>query len=118
MAKTSNIAKNDVEAMEGELTSFVDKVILGDCTEVLPQMPSNCVDMVFFDPPYFLQLPLKHLIRWNVLTSVEGVNDEWDKFSSFEEYDLFLKRSLEAVKRVMKSNATIWAIGTYPTFTG
>jgi DNA modification methylase len=41
------------------------------------------------------------------------VNDEWDKFSSFEEYDLFLKRSLEAVKRVMKPNATIWVIGTY-----
>ncbi|MBA7587938.1 Modification methylase DpnIIB [subsurface metagenome] len=46
-------------------------------------------------------------------TLVEGVNDEWDKFSSFAEYDALLKSSLEAVRRVMKPEATIWAIGTY-----
>ncbi|GAG83770.1 unnamed protein product, partial [marine sediment metagenome] len=69
--------------------------------------------MVFFDPPYFLQLPPKRLIRWQVRTLVEGVNDEWDKFSSFSEYDELLKSSLEAVRRVMKPEGTIWAIGTY-----
>jgi len=48
-----------------------------------------------------------------VRTLVEGVNDEWDKFSSFAEYDALLKSCLEAVRRVMKPEATIWAIGTY-----
>jgi DNA modification methylase len=113
LARNSKVVEVDSETLEAKLTRFLDKVILGDCFEVLPQMPPDCVDTVFFDPPYFLQLPPKRLIRWEVLTTVEGVNDEWDKFSSFEEYDLFIIRCLEAVRRVMKPNATIWAIGTY-----
>lgn len=113
MQSNLKTAEAHIEAMGGKLAPFVDKLILGDCLEVLPQLPPNCVDMVFFDPPYFLQLPPKRLIRWEVRTLVEGVSEEWDKFSSFEEYDLFLQKSLEAVTRVMKPNATIWAIGTY-----
>jgi len=69
--------------------------------------------MVFIDPPYFLQLSNKKLKRWNVNTVVEGVNDEWDKFQSFEEYDDFIRKLLTEVKRVMKSSGTIWVIGTY-----
>lgn len=113
MARSPKFLEPEVKVGQAEFAPFIDKVILGDCLDVLPKMPPSCVDMVFFDPPYFLQLPAKRLIRWQVRTLVEGVNDEWDKFSSFEEYDLFLRRSLEAVQRVMKHNATIWAIGTY-----
>jgi len=69
--------------------------------------------MVFIDPPYFLQLSNKKLKRWNVNTVVEGVNDEWDKFQSFEEYDDFIRKLLTEVKRVMKPSGTIWVIGTY-----
>jgi DNA modification methylase len=58
-------------------------------------------------------LPKKELRRWKVKTIVEGVDDDWDKFSSFEEYDNFIKNLLIEVKRVMKPNATIWVIGTY-----
>lgn len=113
MAGNTKIAETSSEATGEKLAPWLDRVILGDCIEVLPQLPPDCVDMVFFDPPYFLQLPAKRLIRWEVRTLVEGVDDEWDKFSSFEEYDLFLHRSLETIKRVMKPNATIWAIGMY-----
>ena len=76
-------------------------------------MDATVADMVFIDPPYFLQLPNKELRRWNVKTVVEGVNDKWDKFSSFQEYDDFITRLLKEVKRVMKPNATIWVIATY-----
>jgi len=70
--------------------------------------------MVFIDPPYFLQLPNdKELKRWTVKTIVEGVNDEWDKFSSFAEYDDFIRGLLTEVRRVMKPTATIWVIATY-----
>ena len=69
--------------------------------------------MVFFDPPYFLQLPKKRILRWKVKTVVEGVGDEWDHFSSFEDYDSLIERVLSQVKRIMKPNATIWCIGTY-----
>ena len=69
--------------------------------------------MVFVDPPYFLQLSNKKLRRWTVKTEVDAVNDDWDKFASFEEYDNFIKNILIELKRVMKPNATIWVIATY-----
>jgi DNA modification methylase len=90
-----------------------NKIILGDVLNVLKKIESNLFDMVFLDPPYFLQLQKKKLKRWNAKTDVEGVFDEWDKFSSFEEYDGFIQSILIEVKRVMKENATIWVIGTY-----
>jgi len=90
-----------------------NRVVLGDCFEVLRKMNDAVFDMVFIDPPYFLQLPKKELRRWKVKTVVEGVDDEWDRFSSFEEYDDFITRLLSGVKRVMKPNATVWVIATY-----
>lgn len=96
-----------------ELQTALDRIIQGDCLQVLPQLPAECADMVFFDPPYFLQLPRKRLVRWDVRTLVEGVKEEWDQFASFQEYDAFIANALAQVKRVMKPNGTIWAIGTY-----
>jgi len=90
-----------------------NKIILGDALNVLKKIESNLFDMVFIDPPYFLQLQKKKLKRWSTNTDVEGVFDEWDKFSSFKEYDNFIQSVLIEVKRVMKENATIWVIGTY-----
>jgi len=92
---------------------FLNSIILGDALKVLKKLPEEMFDMVFIDPPYFLQLPKKELKRWKAKTVVEGVNDEWDKFQSFEEYDRFIQTLLTEVKRVMKPNATIWVIATY-----
>ena len=98
---------------EISIDEILDRIILGDCLEVMERLPAGIVDMVFIDPPYFLQLQSKNLRRWNVNTIVEGVNDKWDRFSSFEEYDDFIRKVLLGVKRVMKENATVWCIGTY-----
>ena len=92
---------------------ILNKVILGDALKVLRKLPEGFVDMIFMDPPYFLQLPNKKLKRWTVKTEVDAVNDDWDKFGSFEEYDNFIKNILTELKRVMKPNATIWVIATY-----
>ena len=105
---------NDVEhAASYGFAELQDNTILGDSLSVLKKMPSECVDLVFMDPPYFLQLPKKKLLRWQVQTEVNGVNDEWDKFSSFEEYDGFIRSMLVELQRIMKPTATIWVIATY-----
>ena len=34
---------------------FLNKVIQGDCLEVMKQMPDKCVDLVLTDPPYGME---------------------------------------------------------------
>jgi len=109
-----NLVIEDKEEQEKyQIEEIKNKVILGDTFKVLKKIDNEVFDMVFIDPPYFLQLPNKELRRWTVKTVVEGVDDEWDKFSSFKEYDDFISMLLNEVKRVMKPSATIWVIATY-----
>lgn len=96
------------------LSEWIDKIIHGDALEVMPSIPSEIADTVFWDPPYYLQLPKgKKLRRWKSLTDVSGVDEDWDKFSSFQEYDDFIEKNLTHLRRIMKSNGTIWVMGSY-----
>lgn len=88
-----------------------DQILHGDALTVLPTLPEDCVDLVFADPPYFLQLA-EDLWRPN-LTLVDAVNEDWDHFEGYESYDTFTRDWLRAVQRVMKDTATIWISGTY-----
>lgn len=94
------------------LSNVLDKVIQGDCLEVMGKLPAEIADLVFVDPPYHLQLPNRKLIRWSG-SVVEGVNEHWDQFESFAEYDAFTRAWLTEVRRLMKPQATLWVIGTY-----
>lgn len=87
------------------------RIYNGDCIEVLAGMPEKSVKLVFADPPYNLQLK-QELYRPNQ-TKVDGVDDDWDKFSSFADYDQFTEQWLTACRRVMADDATIWVIGSY-----
>ena len=89
----------------------LDQVIVGDCIEVMNRLPERCVDLIFADPPYNLQLR-QELYRPN-LTRVDAVDDAWDKFESFEAYDQFTIAWLTAARRVLKDTGTLWVIGTY-----
>jgi len=93
------------------MDKYLNKIIKGDCIEVLREMPENSVDLIFADPPYNLQLQ-NDLYRPNQ-TKVDGVDDKWDQFSSFEEYDKFTQDWLKGCKRVLKKDGTIWVIGSY-----
>ncbi len=95
-----------------DLMSVEDRILWGDALKILKKLPSEAFDLVFVDPPYFLQLPKRKLRRWSG-TLVEGVNEDWDKFDSFSDYDAFTKVWLAEIKRLMKPKATIWVIGTY-----
>ena len=83
-----------------------DQILPGDCIEILAQLPEASVDLVFADPPYNLQLS-QELYRPN-LTKVDAVNDVWDKFASFEEYDKFTHAWVSACRRVLKDTGTLW----------
>ena len=57
-------------------------IIEGDCIEVLSRLPDESVDLVFADPPYNLQLN-GGLTRPDQ-SHVDGVDDHWDQFDSFD----------------------------------
>jgi modification methylase len=90
---------------------ILDEIIVGDCVEEMARLPQASVDLVFADPPYNLQL-VSGLSRPDQ-SLVDGVDDDWDKFESFSDYDNFTRSWLSAVHRVMKTDATIFVIGTY-----
>ena len=79
--------------------------------EVLKKIPDKTFDLVFADPPYNMQIGKK--LKRPDNSKVNGVNDEWDQFSSFKHYDNFCKAWLKECKRILKDNGTIWVIGTY-----
>lgn len=83
----------------------------GSCFDILPTLPENSVDMVFADPPYNLQL--KNDLWRPDMTQVDAVNDSWDQFEDFAAYDAFTCRWLEAVRPLMRPNASLWVSGTY-----
>jgi DNA modification methylase len=89
----------------------VDQAILGDCIEVLKTLPAKSIDLIFADPPYNLQLS-QQLFRPN-MTRVDGVDEAWDQFESFEKYDEFTRAWLTACRRVLKDSGTLWVIGSY-----
>ena len=97
--------------MVNYLKSIKDKIVLGDCIEVLNQIPEESVDLIFADPPYNLQLA-GELLRPNN-SKVMGVDNDWDQFNSFKDYDEFSKKWLKACQRVLKQTGSLWVIGSY-----
>src|SRR6202521_3882801 len=87
------------------------RIVGGDCVAAMARLPAACVDLVFADPPYNLQLhgDLKRPDD----SHVDAVDEDWDKFSSFSAYDDFTRAWLAACRRAMKPNATLWVIGSY-----
>ncbi len=89
----------------------LDQVLEGDCVQVLQGLPDASVDLIFADPPYNLQLR-QDLWRPNQ-TRVDGVDDAWDQFADFPAYDQFTLAWLQACRRVLKPEGSLWVIGTY-----
>jgi DNA modification methylase len=95
------------------MEEFLNRIIHGDCIEFLKKFPKDSIDLIFADPPYYLQLPKgKRLKRANG-TEVLPVEDGWDSFKSYGEYDMFTKKWLKECKRILKPSGTIWVIGMY-----
>ena len=91
--------------------NFKNKIINGDSLEELKKIPSETFDLVFADPPYNLQL--KNSLTRPDRSKVSAVNDKWDQFKSFKEYDDFTVAWLSECRRILKKDGAIWVIGSY-----
>jgi modification methylase len=88
-----------------------NRIMVGDCVQLMRDLPAGSVDMVFADPPYNLQLN-GDLMRPNQ-TRVDGVDDDWDRFDDFASYDRFSRDWLAAARHALKDDGTLWVIGSY-----
>lgn len=88
-----------------------DRILIGDSIAHLATLDAASVDLVFADPPYNLQLE-GNLTRPDQ-SKVDAVDDEWDKFASFEAYDAFTRAWLLGCRRALKPDGSLWVIGSY-----
>src|SRR6187431_765093 len=86
------------------------RIVTGDCVAELAKLSAGSVDLVFADPPYNLQL--QGDLKRPDDSRVDAVDDDWDKFASFADYDAFTREWLQACRRVLKPAGTIWVIGS------
>jgi modification methylase len=89
----------------------LDEIMVGDSIESMRRLPPDSIDLVFADPPYNLQL--EGALSRPDQSVVDAVDDAWDKFDSFADYDAFTRAWLLEARRVMKRDATIFVIGSY-----
>lgn len=97
--------------MQYDIENYINTIIKGDCLINLKKLPSNSIDLIFADPPYWMQTE-GELLRTNG-NKFDGVEDSWDKFDTYKEYDDFSEKWLTECKRILKPNGAIWVIGSF-----
>ncbi|MBQ7705466.1 MAG: site-specific DNA-methyltransferase [Selenomonadaceae bacterium] len=84
-------------------------LFLGNSFEILPQMKTESVDVIFADPPYFLS---NDGITCSGGKAVSVNKGNWDKISTLEEKHEFNRRWIKLAKNILKPDGTIWISGT------
>jgi site-specific DNA-methyltransferase (adenine-specific) len=86
------------------------KLYLGNCIDVLSEIPEESVDMIFADPPYFLSNGTFTCQNGKRVSVKKG---DWDLSNSLEESFDFHLDWIKSCRRVLKPSGTIWISGTY-----
>ena len=91
------------------------QLVLGDSFKILKKMKSECVDMIFADPPYFLS---NNGVTCQGGKMVSVNKASWDKLNStvddksIEEKHKFNRKWIKLCKTILKPSGSIWISGT------
>lgn len=96
--------------MEVYFSETDTRIYLGDVLEVLKELPEESVDLIFADPPYNLS---NDGFTCHAGRRVSVNKGEWDKSRGIDKDFQFHYNWIEACKRVLKPNGTLWISGTY-----
>ncbi len=83
---------------------------LDDCIRVLNTLKEGSVDMIFADPPYFLSSGSFTCQNGKMVSVKKG---DWDLSNGLKKNFDFHLKWIEACRKVLKPNGTIWVSGTY-----
>lgn len=89
---------------------YINKVICGETIKTMKKLKEKTFDFCFADPPYFLQLRENKKLYRVEGNEYNGCKDEWDQFSSMEEYKKFTHKWLKEVYRLLKDTGTVCVI--------
>jgi site-specific DNA-methyltransferase (adenine-specific) len=81
----------------------MEKVLHGDCLDILPTFKDESIDLIYLDPPFFTNTVQKLKTRDG--SKEFSYSDIW---KSHEEYAEFLYTRLKELKRVLKSDGSIF----------
>jgi len=99
---------------------MINKIIHGNCLDILKNIPDKSIDCCITDPPYNISGYdnkkeigwLKSNKTWKEEKSFNKINEKWDKFSD-SEYEMFTINWLSEIKRIIKPNGNIAIFGSY-----
>ncbi len=86
------------------------RLILGNCIDVLQEIPENTFDMIFADPPYHLSNGGFTCYAGKAVSVNKG---KWDTSLGVDKDFDFNMNWIAACRRVLKPSGTIWISGTY-----
>ncbi len=82
----------------------------GDVIDILNGLPDQCIDLIFADPPYNLS---NGGFTCHAGKRVSVNKGKWDTSKGIEEDFDFHFKWIEACRRVLKPNGSLWISGTY-----
>ena len=86
------------------------RIYKGDVIEILNEFPDECIHLVFADPPYNLS---NEGFTCHAGKRVSVNKGDWDKSKGIEEDFQFHYDWIEACRRVLKPDGSLWVSGTY-----
>jgi len=97
-----------------------NKIIHGDCINIMKELPDDSFDHCITDPPYNISgYDNKKEIGWYNSNKTwkedkkfSKISEDWDSYSD-EDYLSFTNTWLEEIKRIVKPNGNILIFGTY-----
>lgn len=108
---TAKSTKKSTGSADKSFEIKLNSIYQGDCVEVMRKLPQGSIDMIFADPPYNMQL--RGDLHRPDNSKVDAVDDHWDQFSSYAEYDQFTREWLTEAKNLLSDDGSIWVIGSY-----
>jgi len=83
---------------------FANQLILGDNLEVLRTLPSNSIDLIYIDPPFFSGR--NYNVIWGDTNEVRSFFDIWE--GGIDSYLVWLNARLWEMRRVLKKTGSIY----------
>jgi DNA modification methylase len=81
-----------------------NRLIWGDNLHVMRQIPSNSIDLIYIDPPFFSGR--QYNVIWGDNNELRSFNDIWE--GGMDGYLIWLNARLYEMKRLLKSTGSIY----------